>query len=60
MRTMKFSEAIDDALAQALALPPEQLAAMGERARQLATRYSWAEAARQTLALYQRLLERDR
>ncbi|MDP3856729.1 MAG: glycosyltransferase [Stagnimonas sp.] len=51
---------VQGALAQALALTPEQLAAMGERARQLAARYSWAEAARQTLALYQRVLERGR
>jgi len=48
-------EAIHAALAEALALPAEQLAAMGERAAPLAARYNWTETARQTIALYERL-----
>lgn len=50
------AESIHAALAEALALPAEQLAAMGARAAPLAARYSWAETTRQTVALYERLL----
>lgn len=52
--------AVQTALAQALALGAEPLAAMGARARQLAARYSWAEATRQTVAAYQAAIERQR
>lgn len=47
---------IQAAMSRALALAPEQLAGMGERAQQLAARYSWSEAARQTVALYERVV----
>lgn len=45
------------ALAEALARPPQELAAMGGRARELVeTTYTWEIAARKTLALYHWLL----
>lgn len=47
---------VEATLSRALALTPQQLATMGEQARKLATRYSWSEAVRQTLALYERVI----
>ncbi|TAJ52166.1 MAG: glycosyltransferase [Nevskiaceae bacterium] len=47
--------AVGAALSLALALPAERLAAMGERARQLASCYGWRATAEQSLALYQRV-----
>lgn len=51
------ADAVEAALAQALALPAPVLAAMGARARRLARRYGWAESARRTLDLYRQVLE---
>jgi glycosyltransferase involved in cell wall biosynthesis len=51
------SAALLDALAQAIRLPPAELAAMGERGRQLvATHYTWRNAAKKTIILYHWLL----
>jgi glycosyltransferase involved in cell wall biosynthesis len=48
--------AVGAALSLALALPAERLAAMGERARQLASGYGWRATAEQSLALYRRIV----
>lgn len=48
--------AVGAALSLALALPAERLAAMGERARQLASSYGWRATAEQSLALYRRIV----
>lgn len=47
---------VQTALASALALDATQLAAMGVRARTVASRYAWAETAKQTVALYRSAL----
>lgn len=44
-------------LAMALKLPAEILAEMGQRARGLASRYSWAETAKQTVAVYEQVVK---
>jgi glycosyltransferase involved in cell wall biosynthesis len=43
---------VTGALAEALQLSPEQLAAMGARAQAMTARFSWSAAAAATLALY--------
>ncbi|ROH91910.1 glycosyltransferase [Stagnimonas aquatica] len=49
------ADSVRDALRQALSRSPEQLAAMGERARRLAADFGWARTADLSLGLYRRL-----
>lgn len=46
------ADAVTAALREALSLSPATLATMGEKARRFASQFSWAETARQTLAVY--------
>jgi glycosyltransferase involved in cell wall biosynthesis len=51
------SDALRDALAQAIRMPAAELAAMGARGRQLvATHYTWRKVAEKTILLYHWLL----
>ena len=48
--------AIQAALAEALALPSEELLAMGTRARELAASYSWKKSTQQLIDIYHHVL----
>jgi len=50
------ADAIRAALAEALALPAEELLAMGKRAQQLSASYSWEKSAQQLVEIYQHVL----